>query len=265
MSENTIICVSWGDKYDREYVKKLKEQCENNCSVPFNFYCITDKPKLGSRYDITMPVYWNKHFLPERNFFWAYRKYYSFSIDNPRSHKVKSVAKDLARNSLDRIKGDKFLLLDLDVVIHQDLKYFFDLPMEKPWIVKGYWNNMNNSKKNYAKLKSTPLNSSVIRWDRGQLSKVWEEMYDNIDMIMFTHPSADNYFVHRWYDLWNEEESFFNVFPEGDIYSYYKGNIFPTDMEKLKYRPDHKICLFNNSGQEEGDNDDEMKEHWYGW
>ena len=153
MSENTIICVSWGDKYDREYVKKLKEQCENNSSVPFNFYCITDRTKLGPRYDITMPIYWDKHFLPERNFFWAYRKYYTFSIDKSRNHKVKFSTKNLSRDCLDRIQGDRFLLLDLDVMIHQDLKYFFDLPMDKPWIVKGWWNDMDNCRKNYAKLK----------------------------------------------------------------------------------------------------------------
>ena len=56
MIENTIICVSWGDKYDRSYVKALKEQCEEKCSVPFNFYCITDKTKLGSKHDIIMPT-----------------------------------------------------------------------------------------------------------------------------------------------------------------------------------------------------------------
>ena len=33
--QNTILCVKWGDKYGNEYVEKLKEQVENNCSVPF--------------------------------------------------------------------------------------------------------------------------------------------------------------------------------------------------------------------------------------
>ena len=41
--DNTILCVKWGDKYGREYVEKLKQQCEDNCSIPFNFYCLTDK------------------------------------------------------------------------------------------------------------------------------------------------------------------------------------------------------------------------------
>ena len=34
------------------------------------------------------------------------------------------------------------------------------------------------------------------------------------------------------------------------------------DMTKKIKRLDHKICLFNNSTQIEGENNDEMKEHW---
>ena len=252
MIENTIICVSWGDKYDRTYVKKLKEQCEANCSIPFNFYCITDRPKLGSAYDISMPRYWDKHYIAKKHFFWAYRKCYMFSMG----------AKDSKYFFSRRIKGEKFLFLDLDLIIHQDLKYFFDLPMDKPYIVRGWWNDSDTCKKNFAKYKSTPLNSSVIRWNRGQLIPVWQEIYDNPEMIFFTYPSIDNYFNHRWYNTWDEDSGFFQGFPKGDIYSWYKGNIFPDDMELNKTREDHKICLFNNSTQTEGENDDEMKTKW---
>ena len=39
-----------------------------------------------------------------------------------------------------------------------------------------------------------------------------------------------------------------------------KGNIFPDDMEPKKRREDCKICLFNNSGE---DNDtEELKSLW---
>ena len=44
-------------------------------------------------------------------------------------------------------------------------------------------------------------------------------------------------------------------FPKGWIYSWYKGNIFPDDMETKKLRKDLKICLFNNSYNSD---DDEM-------
>ena len=55
MIENTILCVKWGDKYSREYVEKLKQQCEDNCSVPFNFYCLTDKKEKD--YDVFVMDY----------------------------------------------------------------------------------------------------------------------------------------------------------------------------------------------------------------
>jgi hypothetical protein len=236
--------VKWGDKYDHTYVEKLKEQCEQNCSVPFNFYCLTDNPTQP--YDIQLPTYWDQYYLPEKNFFWAYRKYYMFRIDD-----------DMHRH-FQEIDGDKFLFLDLDVRIHQDLKYFFDLPMDKPWIVKGWWNNPDIVKQNFSKHKSTPLNSSVIRWDRGQLRKIWNEIDKNAEVIFYTYPSADNYFNHHWYNLWREDKSFFQTFPQGDIYSWYKGNVYPDDMEKHKLREDLKICLYNNSGYGEGESDDKL-------
>jgi hypothetical protein len=64
-----------------------------------------------------------------------------------------------------------------------------------------------------------------------------------------------------WYeDSGRQDESFFNVFKKGIIYSYYKGNIFPSDMEEKKLRLNRKICLFNNSADT---NDvEELKSLW---
>ena len=243
--QNTILCVKWGDKYGNEYVEKLKEQVENNCSVPFNFYCLTDKPTQS--YDIQLPTIWDAY---ENGKFWAYRKLYMFN------------------ERVADIKGDQFLYLDLDVIIQRDLKYFFELNMERPYIVKGWWNDIEVCKKNYAKLQSPMVNSSVIRWNRAQLQKVYKHINDNLDVIFFTYPTIDNYLNHFWYNMHEEtrsdvdrsDKSFLNVFPKGDIYSWYKGNIFPDDMEPKKKRQECKICLFNNSGE---DNDvEELKILW---
>jgi len=236
---NNILCMKWGDKYDQTYVDKLKEQCESNCSIPFNFYCLTDKPT--KTYDIQIPTTWDKYYHEKRGFFWAYRKIHMFS---------------------DLVEGDQFLFLDLDVIIHQDLKYFFELPMDKPWIVRGWWNNPDTVKQNFAKHKSTPLNSSVIRWNRGQMKSVYTHVKNNPEVIFFTYPSLDNYMAHHWYDPWAEDKGFLQGFPQGDIYSWYKGNIYPVDMSKKVLRKDHKICLFNNSTHTEGDYDEEIKTLW---
>ena len=239
--QNTILCVKWGDKYGNEYVEKLKEQVENNCSVPFNFYCLTDKPTQS--YDIQLPTIWDAY---ENGKFWAYRKLYMFN------------------ERVANIKGDQFLYLDLDVIIQKDLKYFFEINIERPYIVKGWWNDVEVCKKNYAKFQSPMVNSSVIRWNRAQLQKVYKHINDNLDVIFFTYPTIDNYLNHFWYNMHEEtqsdDKSFLNVFPEGNIYSWYKGNIFPDDMEPKKKRQECKICLFNNSGE---DNDvEELKILW---
>ena len=64
------------------------------------------------------------------------------------------------------------------------------------------------------------------------------------------------------YDCWNEDNGFFRGFPKGDIYSFYKGNTFPDDMELHKMRNDQKICLFNNSTYTEGEYVEDIKEKW---
>ena len=84
---NNIYCIKWGDKYDDSYVEKLKEQCEKNCSVDFNFYCFTDNPT--HEYDIQLPTYLDKHYSKDRGFFWAWRKCYMFSDDYVEGDKVK--------------------------------------------------------------------------------------------------------------------------------------------------------------------------------
>tara|TARA_B100000902_G_C27230645_1_gene874613 strand:- start:525 stop:1256 length:732 start_codon:yes stop_codon:yes gene_type:complete len=222
-----ILCVKWGDKYDA-YVDKLKEQVENNCSYDFNFYCLTDNPQ--KEYDIPLPTRWDKHFIPNKNHFWAYRKCYMFN-----------------ENLFPQIKGNEFLFLDLDILIHNSIDPLFELDMTNPWIVRGWWNNIENCKKNYGKLKSTPLNSSIIRWNRSQLIPIYNQINNNSDFIFFTYPTIDNYFNHFWYDIHNENDGFFKPLPKGITYSWYKGNVHPDDMNNKILRKDHMICLFNNS------------------
>jgi lipopolysaccharide biosynthesis glycosyltransferase len=239
---NTILCVKWGDKYDDDYVIHLKSQIDQNCSIPYNFYCLTDKPKY--EFDIQLPTDWDNMYNPDTNMFWAYRKCYMFN-----------------EKLFPQIQGDRFLYLDLDILIHSELDYFFDLAMDKPYIVRGWWNDIENCRKNFGQIKSTPINSSVILWNVGQMRKIYNHINKNKEVIFFTYPTIDNYLNHFWYDIWEENEGFLQGFPEGDVYSWYKGNIFGKDMERKILRPEHKICLFNNSTTDDGDVN-EIKELW---
>ena len=255
--DNTVLCVRWGDKYNDTYVKKLKEQLDKHLTVPFNFYCLTDNPK--EEYDIQLPTLWDKHYRADKNMFWAYRKCYMFNIDK----------------HFPQIKGTQFLYFDLDILIHNNIDCMFELDMYRPYIVRGWWNDITNCRKNFGVVKSTPLNSSCIRWNRGQLDIIEKHIHKNREVVFFSYKTIDNYFNHFWYNIWEEDVEYherYHVkqsekfmehyapnllqgFPKGWIYSWHKGNIFPDDMETKKLRKDLKICLFNNSYKSD---DDEM-------
>ena len=259
-----ILCVRWGDKYN-DHVEKLREQVEKHCSFEFKFFCLTDKPKYS--YDIQLPTTWDHHFDPVRNGFWAYRKCYMFNEE-----------------LFPQLDGDEFLYLDLDILIHNSLDPLFDRDMSHPWIVRGWWNDSNNSKKNYGMIKSTPLNSSIVRWNRGQLAPVYNHINHFADYVFFTYSTIDNYFNHFWYDIYAEDlnnnainikqncsaKKLFKGFERGVAYSWYKGNIFPNDMQLNVIRPENMVCLFNNShsvnsgkmGDEHMYEIDEVRELW---
>ena len=238
--KKNILCVKWGNKYD-DYVEKLKSQVEQHCSYDFNFYCLTDNPQKS--YDLKLPTHWDEHFNSDTNNFWAYRKCYMFNGD-----------------LFPQIKGDDFLFLDLDILIHKSIDLLFEMSVTRPRIVRGWWNDIENCKKNFGKGKSTPLNSSVIKWNRGQLQPVYDEINRNIEYIFFTYKTIDNYFNQAWYDLHDEKAGFFKGFPKGLIYSWYKGNIYPEDMYKKVLRENCMICLFNNSASGIDEHMDEVKE-----
>tara|TARA_B100000073_G_scaffold320098_1_gene299514 strand:- start:267 stop:779 length:513 start_codon:yes stop_codon:yes gene_type:complete len=157
------------------------------------------------------------------------------------------------------IQGDEFLFFDLDVVFHNSIDYFFELEMNKPWIVRGWWNNLEECKKNYNKGISPLINSSVIRWNRSQLKEIYDHVNDNAEYIFFTYKTIDNYFNRVWYDIRDDQSEKFNLFEKNKIYSWYKGNIFPDDMENNVLRKDHIVCLFNNNTIED---DKAIEEVW---
>ena len=244
MTKN-ILCVKWGDKYTTTHVEKLKQQIEKYCSHDFNFYCLTDKPE--KEYDIQLPNHWDSFFNPNTRHMWAYRKCYMFNED-----------------LFPQIKGNDFVFFDLDILIHKPIDSLLKLE-SGPYIVRGWWNDIDNCKRNFGKIKSTPLNSSVFIWKRGQLKPVYEHINDNAEFVFFTYRTIDNYFNQIWYNVHDEKDSWFKAIPKGYVYSWYKGNVFPHDMETKILRDNHTICLFNNSAQELDEDMYEIEELKYLW
>ena len=156
------------------------------------------------------------------------------------------------------------LIITFFLIGCQSIDPLFELNINNPWIVRGWWNDMETCKRNYGKLISTPINSSIIRWNRGQLKPIYDHIENNTDYIFFTYPTIDNYFNHYWYDMRNEENSkqLFRGLEKGITYSWFKGNIFPEDMDLHQVRNDHMICLFNNCTDDDYQDMYEIIESW---
>ena len=225
----TILCTKWGTKYDG-YEIKLYEKVKDWCD---KFYCITDNPV--NDFDIKLPDRWT---YKDRQFF-THQKLYQFNED------------------LVGIEGDKFLAFDLDLLIHNSIEPLWDLTT--PHIIRSRWHRLFDTHKNWGRNMSTTINSSLIRWDRGQCLPIYNDVEKYKEYTFFTYFGVDNYLTRRFHKL-NDDKCFFDFFPEGIAYSWYKGNVHPHDMETHVFREDQMICLFNNSCSEDQENMDDVKE-----
>jgi hypothetical protein len=142
-SKNYLLCLKHGTKYGPEYVNKLYNMVERNCTVPYEFVCLTDNTDgLDSRIK-TIP-------LPSNLQGW-WCKPYMYSKDLP-------------------IKGT-ILYMDLDVVIAGNIDKLFTYQPNHWCTIRDFTRAMRPDWKKY--------NSSVVRFKTGQLDHVWTEFQTN--------------------------------------------------------------------------------------
>jgi hypothetical protein len=66
----------------------------------------------------------------------------------------------------------------------------------------------------------------------------WDAIQEEQQIFTTFFKGTDNYHFWRQRDFWN------NI-PYEWVYSYNRGQQFPDDLERHKYREDCKLCLFN--------------------
>ena len=227
-----IICLKWGDKYDHEWVNRLYLMVKNRCSVPFNFYCVTENPhKLHEEVNvIALPLQY------ELETFWW--KLWLFSEEFP-------------------LKG-KNLFFDLDTVIQNDIKDLCEYnPKDKICILEAKW------RENIRKLDpdKSATNSSVMLWDSKYNNAVWSKFILDSDKYMLTYPGNDDFMEsvtegnigklpHKWfycrawgYDDTDPDQESRRTDPYIDAWNI---------NWPLYNMPERMICLFNGVDYREG-------------
>lgn len=169
-----VVCVKQGSKYESEYVNKLYNMVQRNCSLDYNFFCVTDDAKKISKEINTLE-------LPKDIKGW-WSKLYLFSKNLP-------------------IEGT-ILYFDLDVVISNNIDCLFSYSPENWCIIRDFSRSLKPSWKGF--------NSSVMRFEKGENHEIWDFYKKNKEKATRNYPGDQELIFHNcdknipafWPDNW---------------------------------------------------------------
>ena len=210
-----FICFKWGDKYGPEDVNRLERSIDKYYRGCYKFHCITENTD-GIDSDRVNVIWGND---------WA------SWLDSP-------VFTAIKLRAMKTFIHDNNIILDLDILIHNDITELVEMPIDKPtfiwchWTPEWHWDYLVDRK------DACFVNSSFVRWEddtgvalyvdlkqrRGELG----EEYNSLDKFIFYEHVQKNGDIKFW-----DENRFYNYNEPGPW--------------QYKLNPDATVCLFNTS------------------
>ena len=214
-TEYNVLCLKHGNKYDAKYVNILYSMVKRNLTLPFTFHCLTeDATNINSEINI-IP-------LPKDLSGW-WCKPYMYSNQLP-------------------IDGT-ILYIDLDVVISGSLDKLFTFNPGNWCVIRDFTRAMQPQWEKY--------NSSVVRFEKGQLHDVWHRFIQDPQQVIGSHFGDQDW-------LWTCAKGTATLFPDAWIRSYKweirkdrqlsagtKGNRRFVHTENAKPNDDCSIAVFH--------------------
>lgn len=216
-----VVCTKWGNKYPIHYVNRLYDMVAKYLPAKFEFYCQTDDTDGMCPWIEHIPL--TSEFEPqyERNTLWDRPKLNYFNPDF------------IAKNDIK-------IALDLDLIIHNDMKSILELFSDKPITGRSWWHNrIWESEPDWRRRYGAKNNGGFYMWYGDQLKPIWDDLQKNKENIFFCFKGgSDNFVTTRHLDL-------FDFLPPALYYSFNRGCEWPDDLSKHKIRNDKIICVFN--------------------
>ena len=232
--KNYVLCLKHGTKYSFDYVNRLYNMVKRNCTIDFEFVCLTEDPRdLDPNIKVIA--------LPGGLQGW-WCKPYMFSNDLP-------------------LKGT-ILYLDLDVVISGNIDKLFTYCPTHWCTIRDFTRVMRPSWKKY--------NSSIVRFKSGQLHHVWEEFDKNKNEIQkrlhgdqdwlyeATRKNQAMLYPDSWILSWKWEVRKSRAFAKGGL----KGNRKLEVIENVTPRPECCVCVFHGDPQPHNCLDPWVVDNW---
>lgn len=232
--EYFILCLKHGTKYSSDYVNKLYNMVMRNTTLNVKFACLTEDTTGLDKNIITIP-------LPSNLTGW-WCKPYMFTKDLP-------------------IKGT-ILYLDLDVVIANNIDKLLTYQPGRWCTIRDFTRVMRPGWNKY--------NSSVVRFETGQLDFVWEEYRKDPKEIQKRFFGDQDYlweatksqqarlYPDTWIMSWKWEIRKSREFAPGGT----KGNRRLKDIENVTPKPETCICVFHGDPNPEHCDDPWVVDNW---
>lgn len=207
-----IYCFKWGTKYGPEYVNRLFRSVQIHCQTPFKFHCITDN-STGIRAEIEIIDY---------N---TFQKTNIFTLE-----KVELMHRITTKNNL---------ILDLDMLIHNDITDLVNQPIKRPTFIYTHWTPDWHWEKLVPKKTACFVNSSCVRWSGKNAQFLWKYYISNKGQLESEYQSCDKYI---FYEHYMKNKDSIDFWKDGVFYNYNE-----EGPNKRQYRPEYSCCLFNTS------------------
>jgi len=232
-SQYNLVCVKQGKKYSAEYVNTLYRMAKRNCSLDFNFICLTDDTKNLVESIKTIPL------ANSLKGWWA--KPYIFSNDLG-------------------LKGT-ILYMDLDVVIAGNIDKLFTHSPYQWFIIRDFTRAMRPNWQKY--------NSSVIRFNSGQLDHLWQDFKHNQimyqkkffgdqDWLYHVSDPKPQFWPDSWILSWKWEVRKSKQFDKGGRRGFRKFR----DVENVTPRPECCVTVFHGDPNPELVEDPWVVNNW---
>lgn len=175
--KHTVLCVKFGNKYSRDYVERLRNMVSRHLTIPYEFVCLTDdKHPIDGVRSIVIP---NAGYTKG---WW---------------HKVHMFDPSLPLNG-------RILYMDLDVIVCGNIDNLFTYHSNDFLGIRDF------NRKFHTTFNS--LNSSVMCWNAGEKSYIFDQFISNIVGAQRMHGDQD------W--IWHVAKHDIKFWPDEWIQSY---------------------------------------------
>jgi hypothetical protein len=215
LNDLTVLCVRFGNGYDRDYVVRLRNMVSRNLTLPYEFVCLTDDhhPIDGVRSIVQKNKSYSKQW---------WHKVHMFDHALP-------------------VRG-RILYLDLDVVIVSNIDKLVANVKNEFFGIRDF------NRKFYPSWKQ--LNSSAMSWIHGTQAEIYNQFVKNPQLAMKLHGDQDWIWkiakdrIRFWNDRWIQSYKW-EIRSREDLVSRDGRRGFKTIKESVTVDNDCCIAVFH--------------------